>query len=371
MVANKQVIFTEIPEGFPEAEKNMAIEESTIDLDAKLGMGEFILKTLEISVDPYMRGRMRDPSIKSYAPAFDLNKPMTGDTMSVVIKSNNPDYKVDDLVYGRTGQGVFAEYVHVSAEYAKNAYVVRNDAKENKLPIRHYVGVLAMPGMTAYYGLNKIGKPKPGETLYVSAASGAVGQLVGQFGKALGLYVVGSAGTDEKVKHIKSIGFDDAFNYKDGNIEENLRKCCPKGIGNAVFRGLVDVSFVTNTNLFILDIYFDGVGGKMLDAVFLVANDFARIISCGMISQYNLAKPEPLYNVINVLTKRICFDGFIIMDHMDYEQTFLDEVTPLLVSGKVTYKEDEVEGIENTPSALIKVLKGENFGKMCIKVADL
>ncbi|KAI8645999.1 hypothetical protein BD408DRAFT_410962 [Parasitella parasitica] len=349
MVANKQVIFTKVPEAFPSAEENMAIRESTIDLDAELDKGEFILKTLEISVDPYMRGRMRDPSIKSYAPAFDLNEPMTGDTMSVVVKSNNPDYKEDDLVYGRTGQGIFAEYVKVSAEYAKNAYVVRNDAKENKLPIRHYVGVLAMPGMTAYYGLNKVGRPKKGETLYVSAASGAVGQLVGQFGKALGLYVVGSAGTDEKVEHIKSIGFDDAFNYKNGDIEENLRRCCPNGI----------------------DIYFDGVGGKMLDAVFLVANDFARIISCGMISQYNLKEPEPLYNVMNVLSKRLCFDGFIIMDHMDYEQTFLDEVTPLLVNAKVQYKEDEVEGIENTPEALIKVLKGENFGKMCVKIADL
>jgi NADPH-dependent curcumin reductase CurA len=349
MVSNKQVIFTSIPTAFPVAGKNMKIKESTIDLDAELPKGDFILKTLEISVDPYMRGRMRDPSIDSYAPAFPINEPMTGDTMSVVVKSNNPDYKVDDLVYGRTGQGIFEEYVQVNAQYAKNAYVVRNDAKTNGLPLSHYVGVLAMPGMTAYYGLNEIGKPKKGETLYVSAAAGAVGQLVGQFGKTLGLYVVGSAGSDEKVEHLKSIGFDAAFNYKNGDIEENLRKHCPNGI----------------------DVYFEGVGGKMLDAVLAVANNFARIIACGMISQYNLEKPEPLYNSMYIVSKRIKLDGFIIMDHMDFEETFLKDVTPLLVNGQVKYKEDIVNGIENTPQALVDVLHGKNFGKMVVHVADL
>ncbi|KAG2191791.1 hypothetical protein INT46_003777 [Mucor plumbeus] len=349
MVSNKQVIFTSIPTAFPVADENMKIKESTIDLDAELPKGDFILKTLEISVDPYMRGRMRDPSIDSYAPAFPINEPMTGDTMSVVVKSNNPDYKVDDLVYGRTGQGIFEEYVQVNAQYAKNAYVVRNDAKTNGLPLSHYVGVLAMPGMTAYYGLNEIGKPKKGETLYVSAAAGAVGQLVGQFGKTLGLYVVGSAGSDEKVEYLKSIGFDAAFNYKNGDIEENLRKHCPNGI----------------------DVYFEGVGGKMLDAVLAVANNFARIIACGMISQYNLEKPEPLYNSMYIVSKRIKLDGFIIMDHMDFEETFLKDVTPLLVNGQVKYKEDIVNGIENTPQALVDVLRGKNFGKMVVHVADL
>lgn len=152
MVSNKRVLFTKIPSGFPVDGEHMKVDEVNIDLDAELPKGDFIVKTLEISVDPYMRGRMRDPSIKSYAPAFELNEPMTGDTMSVVVKSNNPDYKVGDLVYGRTGRGLFEEYAQVSAEYAKTSYVVRNDAKENGLPISDYVGVLAMPGMTAYYG---------------------------------------------------------------------------------------------------------------------------------------------------------------------------------------------------------------------------
>lgn len=165
----------------------------------------------------------------------------------------------------------------------------------------------------------------------------------------MGLHVVGSAGNDDKVEYLKTIGFDEAFNYKHGDIEENLRKYCPNGI----------------------DIYFEGVGGKMLDAVLAVANNFARVIACGMISQYNLAKPEPIYNIINVVIKRIKFDGFIIMDHLDYEETFLKAVTPLLLSGAVKYKTDVAEGIEKTPEALIRVLRGENFGKQVVHVADL
>ncbi|KAI8373802.1 hypothetical protein BD560DRAFT_433913 [Blakeslea trispora] len=349
MVSNKQVIYAKAPSDYPVPGEHMVIRESTIDLDAELAQGEFILKTLEISVDPYMRGRMRDPSIKSYAPAFDLDAPMTGDTMSVVVRSNNPDYKVDDLVYGRTARGRFEEYVKVDAEYAKTSYVVRNDAKTNGLPLSHYVGVLAMPGMTAYYGLHEIGKPKKGETIYISAAAGAVGQIVGQVAKALGLYVVGSAGNDEKVEYLKSIGFDDAFNYKNGEIEELLRKHCPNGI----------------------DIYYENVGGKMLDAVLKVANNYARIIACGMISQYNLPKPEPIFNTMMIVTKRIKFDGFIIMDHMEFEEKFLKDVTPLLVDGKVKYREDIVNGIEKVPEALVSVLKGQNFGKMVIHIADL
>lgn len=152
MVANKKVLFTKIPSGYPVPGEHMKVVQSTIDLDAELPKGDFILKTLEISVDPYMRGRMRDSSVESYTPAFQLNEPMAGDTMSVVVRSNHPDYKVDDLVYGRTSLGKFEEYVQVSAEYAKIAYVVRNDPKKNGLPLSYYVGVCAMPGMTAYYG---------------------------------------------------------------------------------------------------------------------------------------------------------------------------------------------------------------------------
>lgn len=349
MVSNKQVIFSAIPETVPEDGKHMKIVETTIDLDAELPEGEFILKTLEISVDPYMCGRMRDANIKSNVPPFILNEPMSGDTMSVVVKSNHPDYKVGDLVYGRTGLGLFQEYVRVNAEYAKIAYVVRNDAKENGLAPSRYVGVLGMPGMAAYYSFYYVGKPKAGETVYISAASGAVGQVVGQLAKAAGCYVVGSAGTEAKVEYLKSIGFDDAFNYKNVDLVEALRKHCPNGI----------------------DVYFDSVGGKMLDASLAVANDFARFVACGNISQYNLKNPEPIYNIALINAKRIKFDGYVVMDHMEYEEEFLREVTALLLRGDIKYEETVANGIEKTPQALIDVLQGKNFGKQVVHVADL
>ncbi|KAI8972297.1 hypothetical protein BDB01DRAFT_750145 [Pilobolus umbonatus] len=348
MVSNKQVLFTKVPEGYPVPDEHMKVVESTLDINQPLKDGQFILKTLYLSVDPYMRGRMRDPSVKSYAPAFGLNEVMTGDTMNVVVASSNSKYKVGDYVYGRTAMGLFEEYVLVDAEYAKTAYVVRNDPKNNGLPLSHYVGVLGMPGMTAYYGLTKIGKPVKGETIYVSAASGAVGQLVGQFAKSLGLYVVGSAGTDEKCDYLKSIGFDAVFNYKHGEIKENLKKHCPKGI----------------------DIYFESVGGSTLDAVLGLCNLNARIIACGMISQYNKSKPDPIYNIMNIVVKRINIQGFIIMDHMDFEPEFLKKVTDLLVNKKIKYREDIMEGIESTPQALVNVLEGKNFGKAIVHVAD-
>jgi NADPH-dependent curcumin reductase CurA len=172
---------------------------------------------------------------------------------------------------------------------------------------------------------------------------------VGQFGKSMGCYVVGSAGSDAKVEYLKSIGFDAAFNYKNGDIQENLEKYCPNGI----------------------DVYFEGVGGKMLDAVLAVANNYARIIACGMISQYNLEKPEPIYNSMYIVSKRIKFDGFIILDHIDYEDKFLENVTPLLVNKTIQYKEDIVQGIDKVPEALIDVLRGKNFGKMVVHIADL
>jgi NADPH-dependent curcumin reductase CurA len=205
-----------------------------------------------------------------------------------------------------------------------------------------------MPGMTAYWALQNIGKPKKGESLYVSAASGAVGLIVSQIGQALGLHVVGSAGSDEKVEYLKSIGIE-AFNYKTNDIDAKLDELFPNGI----------------------DIYYENVGGEMLDLVLKHANNYGRIIACGMISQYNLTKPDPIYNMMNVVAKRLTIQGFIIMDHMDYEPQFLKEMTPLLVSGKVKYREDISEGIESTPQALIDVLRGNNNGKKVVKIADL
>ncbi|KAL0084870.1 hypothetical protein J3Q64DRAFT_1809666 [Phycomyces blakesleeanus] len=351
MTSNTQVIYVKPPKEYPIIGETMKIAKSTIDLDCALSQGDIIIKNLVLSVDPYMRGRMRDPSIESYAPAFEFNSVMTGDTMSVVIKSNNPKFKQGDLVYGKTGLGYFEEYSHVKGAYADIGYVVRNDPKTTGLPLTYYVGVLGMPGLTAYVGLQKYGKPKKGETLYVSAASGAVGQIVGQIGKALGLHVVGSAGSDEKVAYLKELGFDGAFNYKTQSIDEKLKELCPKGI----------------------DIYYESVGGEMLEHVLNHANNFGRIVVCGMISQYNTSNPYPIRNIIYVLTKRLTMSGFIVMDkeNIAYEEEFMRTCTQWLLEGKIKYRETVAEGIENTPQALLDVLKGKNFGKQVVKIADL
>lgn len=199
------------------------------------------------------------------------------------------------------------------------------------------------------HSLIKFGKPVKGETLYVSAASGAVGQLVGQIGAKLGLRVVGSAGSDEKVAYLKEIGFDAAFNYKNGDIEANLREHCPNGI----------------------DIYFENVGGKMLEAVINVANRFARIVCCGMISQYNTKDQEPIHNLMQVVAKSLEIRGFIVSDSPEMSEPFRKEVTAWLKAGDIKYREDIVDGIESTPEALIGVLRGKNFGKQVVRVADL
>lgn len=197
--------------------------------------------------------------------------------------------------------------------------------------------------------LKKFGKPKSGETLYVSAASGAVGQLVGQLGKILGLHVVGSAGSDEKVAYLKEIGFDGAFNYKTKDTTEAFKELCPNGI----------------------DIYFENVGGKMLEDVITHANKFARIVCCGMISQYNTKNPTPIHNIIQVVAKSLEMRGFIVSDSPELLEPFRKEMTQYIKEGKIQYKETVAEGVDSIPEAFLDVLKGKNFGKQVVKIADL
>ncbi|KAI8332630.1 hypothetical protein BC941DRAFT_436101 [Chlamydoabsidia padenii] len=345
MVSNTQIIFSKVPTTYPVVGEHITVNKTDFDLDAPLADGEFILKTLVLSVDPYMRGRMRDSSVKSYSPAFPLGQPMTGHTVKEVVKSKSANFKEGDYVYG---MGTFEEYFKLNDQIAK-AYglVVRNDPKTNGIPISNYVGILGMPGMTAYVGLYKIGEIKKGETIYISAASGAVGQVAGQIAKTQGLRVVGSAGSDEKVAHLKSIGFDGAFNYKTEDIDAKLRELCPNGI----------------------DVYFENVGGKMLEIVLTQMNKFGRIIACGMISQYNLAEAEKTGGLITIIGKSIKFQGFIVSDHPELEAPFLKDVTQMILDKKIQYQETHAEGIEKTPEALLDVLKGKNFGKQVVDVA--
>ncbi|KAH8552392.1 hypothetical protein BGW37DRAFT_519166 [Umbelopsis sp. PMI_123] len=338
---NTQVHFTKIPMTFPQPGEHMKVVKSEIDLNASLPKGDFIVKTLVLSVDPYMRNRMNGPEIQSYIPGFELNKPMAGHVIAKVIKTNNPEFKEGDFVFGL---GNFEEYTHVPAD--ANGFVVRNEARDSGLPLSYFLGILALPGLTAYAGLFEIGKPKKGETLFVSAASGAVGQLVGQLGKNFGLRVVGSAGSDDKVEYLKSIGFDAAFNYKTTDMDAALTKTCPDGI----------------------DIYFENVGGKTLEIVIEHMNTFGRIPVCGMISQYNRQQPECIHNLLQVVNKRLDMHGFLVFDQMNLEPVFMKEVMASLKEGKLKYRDTISEGIESAPQALLDVLQGKNFGKQIVKV---
>ncbi|KAI8983930.1 hypothetical protein BDF20DRAFT_355070 [Mycotypha africana] len=345
MVSNTKIIFAKIPTGYPEVGEHMVIKKDEIDLDADIPQGAVLVKNLCLSVDPYMRGRMRDANVKSYSPAFTVNEPMNGHGMSEVIKSNNDKFKKGDIVYGMVG---FEEYTLVPKELMP-MLEVRNEAKSSKIPLTNYIGVLGMPGMTAYVGLKKFGKPKKGESLYVSAASGAVGQLVGQMGKILGLHVVGSAGSDEKVAYLRELGFDGAFNYKTQDTKEAFKELLPNGI----------------------DIYFENVGGKMLEDVISHCNKFARIVCCGMISQYNTTEPYGIRNLMQVIAKSLEIRGFIVSDSLEMQESFRKEVTEWIKNGKISYRESVAEGIESVPQALVDVLHGKNFGKQVVKIAEL
>ncbi|KAI8983957.1 hypothetical protein BDF20DRAFT_817246 [Mycotypha africana] len=345
MVSNTKVIFAKIPTGYPEIGEHMVVKKDEIDLDADIPQGAVLVKNLCLSVDPYMRGRMRDANVESYISAFTLNKPMDGHGMSEVIKSNNNNFKKGDIVFGMVG---FEEYTLVPKENTSELEV-RNEAKSSNIPLTNYIGVLGMPGLTAYVGLKKFGKPKKGESLYVSAASGAVGQLVGQMGKILGLHVVGSAGSDEKVAYLRELGFDGAFNYKKQDTKEAFKELLPNGI----------------------DIYYENVGGKMLEDVISHCNNYARIVCCGMISQYNTTEPYGVRNLMQVVVKSLEIRGFIVHDNFDMQESFRKEVTEWIKGGKITYRESVAEGIENLPQAFMDVLHGKNFGKQVVKIAGL
>ncbi|KAG7623823.1 putative 2-alkenal reductase (NAD(P)(+)) [Arabidopsis thaliana] len=340
-VANKQVILRDYVTGFPK-ESDLIFTDSTIDLKIPEGSKTVLVKNLYLSCDPYMRIRMGkpDPGTAALAPHYIPREPIYGFSVSKVIDSGHPDYKKGDLLWGLVGWG---EYSLITPDFSH--YKIQH----TDVPLSYYTGLLGMPGMTAYAGFYEICSPKKGETVFVSAASGAVGQLVGQFAKIMGCYVVGSAGSNEKVDLLKNkFGFDDAFNYKaEPDLNAALKRCFPEGI----------------------DIYFENVGGKMLDAVLLNMKLHGRIAVCGMISQYNLEDQEGVHNLANVIYKRIRIKGFVVSDYFDKHLKFLDFVLPYIREGKITYVEDVVEGLENGPSALLGLFHGKNVGKQLIVVA--
>ncbi|EEF32562.1 alcohol dehydrogenase, putative [Ricinus communis] len=340
VVSNKQVIFKEYVSGFPK-ESDMYMTTSSVKLQVEEGSTSVLVKNLYLSCDPYMRGRMRNtPSDDPEFSPLHPGSPVFGLGVAKVVDSGHPGFKKGDLVWGSTR---WEEYTLITAP--EGLFKIHH----TDIPLSYYTGLLGMPGITAYFGLNDICTPKKGERVYVSAASGAVGQLVGQFAKLMGCYVVGSAGSKEKVDLLKNkFGFDEAFNYREEHDwNAALKRYFPEGI----------------------DIYFENVGGKMLDAVLLNMRTHGRIAACGMISQYNLEHPDGVHNLIVVVHKRIRIQGFISFDYFGQYSKFLDFVLPYIREGKITYVEDIAEGIESAPAALVGLFSGRNVGKQVVAVA--
>lgn len=328
---NTQVLLASRPEGWV-TESNFKIVQTPINNPKD---GELLVKNHYLSLDPYMRGRMN--AVKSYTKYQELNEVMTGGTVAEVIESKHPKFKVGDFVVTMSG---WQQYAISDGEGLRKV-------DPNLAPLSYYVGILGMPGATAWIGLNEIMKPKAGETVAVSAASGAVGSVVGQLAKAKGCRVVGIAGGKAKCDYVvKELGFDACVDYKAGNLREDFKAAVPNGV----------------------DAYFENVGGEVMDTVLSRLNAFSRIALCGMISEYNDADPKGIRLLRSLLVNRTLLKGFIVTDHLDKWPAAFAEIGAMLKQGKMKYHETMSQGIESAPKAFIGMLKGENFGKQLVKL---
>ncbi|MGH7073272.1 MAG: NADP-dependent oxidoreductase [Stellaceae bacterium] len=330
---NRQILLKDRPTGMPSA-ANFGLVETPLPAP---GDGEVLLKTRYLSLDPYMRGRMNDGP--SYAPPAEVGKPMVGGTVSEVAASRHPGFSAGDLVTAYAG---WQEYT-----VSNGAGLVKLDPKLVQ-PISLALGLLGMPGMTAYAGLMEIGQPKAGETVVVSAAAGAVGSVVGQLAKIKGCRAVGVAGGPAKCEHVvKNLGFDACVDHRADNLRQRLAAACPNGV----------------------DIYFENVGGATQRAVWPLFNNFARVPVCGMIAAYNDAAPQPGPDPRTVLTKRLTVRGFIVTDLAPKFPNAIADLARWHQEGKIKYREDVVEGLENAPQAFLGLFAGKNLGKLVVKVA--
>jgi NADPH-dependent curcumin reductase CurA len=330
---NKVIVLYKRPVGKPD----LSDFKTNIENIPSADDGEVLLKTCYVSVDPYLRGRMNDA--ESYVPPFELNKPLQSGIIAEVIDSNNTLFKIGDFVLGNL---YWKEY---QVSDGKGLRVIPSDPAY----LTAYLGVLGMTGLTAYLGLTQIGLPKPGETLVVSGAAGAVGSIAGQVGKLLGCRVIGLAGSDEKVNLLKSkFHFDEAINYKTTvDLSRAIKAACPDGV----------------------DIYFDNVGGKISDDVLNNINKHARIPLCGAISLYNDARPELGPYIQPVLVKKSALiQGFIVGDFAAQFPAATKQLTGWLMEGKLTYHETIYEGFDHIPQAVLGLFEGSNEGKMIVKI---
>ena len=334
---NRRIVLASRPEGRPTAE-NFRLEKAAIPSP---GDGEVLLRLRYLSLDPYMRGRMS--AAKSYAAPVAIGDVMEGGTVGEVVESGSAGFAPGDFVLSHSG---WQDYAVADASTLRKL-----DPKE--APVTTALGVLGMPGFTAYSGLLTIGQPKPGETVVVAAATGPVGSAVGQIARMKGARAVGIAGGADKCKAlIDEFGFDAAIDHRSQNFAQELAAACPKGI----------------------DVYFENVGGKVFDAVFPLLNQFARVPVCGLIAQYNQSGPfegaDRLPLVMrDVLSKSLTIRGFIQRDFADQRPTFYHDMAKWIADGQVRYREDIVEGLENAPEAFISLLEGGNFGKLIVKLA--
>jgi hypothetical protein len=333
---NRQITLAARPAGFPK-DSDFKLVESPVPNPKD---SEFLVRVIYMSVDPYMRGRMNDA--KSYAPPVQLGEVMGGSAVGRVVTSKNPNFVEGDIVEGPFG---WQEYAVSNGQGARKI-------DPSLAPISTALGVLGMPGLTAYFGLLVICNPQPGEAVVVSGAAGAVGSLVGQIAKIKGCSAVGIAGADDKVAYlVDELGFDAAFNYKtSADYFKKLKELCPSGI----------------------DVYFDNVGGEITDAVFRLINTRARVSICGQISQYNLEKPEmgPRINLVSLLVNQAKAEGFLVFQYANRYGEGLKQMSEWIRQGKLKYREDIEHGIENAPGAFMAMLKGRNTGKQLVKLSD-
>ncbi|HEY0884241.1 MAG TPA: NADP-dependent oxidoreductase [Ramlibacter sp.] len=337
MPRNRQFLLDSRPQGEASASNFKLVTGETPPLQD----GQVLVRHQYLSLDPYMRGRMDDA--KSYAKPQPLGQVMQGGTVGEVVESRAPGFQAGDKV---VGMGGWQEYSVVDA--GQPGALRKVDTSQ--VPLSYYLGAVGMPGVTAWYGLNGILKPKAGQTLVVSAAAGAVGSAFGALARARGCRVVGIAGGDEKCAYVvKDLGFDACIDYKQhadaGSLSKALREACPDGVHG----------------------YFENVGGMVMDAVMLRMNDFGRIAVCGMIAGYN-GKPVPMTYPQIILRSRLTVEGFIVSEHMEVWPQALQELAGLVAAGKLRPRESVAQGIESAPEAFLGLLKGRNFGKQLVKL---
>ena len=329
---SREVRLKSRPVGMPKAAD---FEVASVDLPAP-GDGQVLVRNRWMSVDPYMRGRMYDRP--SYVPPFQVGQPLEGGAVGEVVESRDPNFAPGDLVMSMLGwREGFVAPANTLEKLPKGG-----------VPEEAFLGVLGMPGLTAYAGLLEIGQPKPGDTVFVSGGAGAVGSIVAQIAKIKGCTVVASAGTDEKCAWLKSVGVDHAINYKKGNLLDQVRAAAPNGI----------------------DVYFDNVGGEHLEVALEVARPFARFVECGMIAQYNNEQPGPgPRNLMYVVGKSLKIQGFIVTQFASLRPQFVKDMSGWIAGGQIKWEETVEQGVDNAANAFLKLFSGGNTGKMLVKLS--